>query len=188
MNKGLKLSAAHLAPLPKGRLVLFPRRAWFLALVLVLFLTACTSRATPTVPPAASPFATQQPTATPAAVSSPSPMPGESGRLPNIPLERGDASRGERLFSSVGCIGCHTVKGVGGNVGPELTAVARRAPSRAADRGLVSPQLYFIESLVYPKAYLAPGYPPDMPDWKQMQLSEQAVADLVAYLMTLVGE
>lgn len=122
----------------------------------------------------------------PRSVASP-PAPG-AGPLPEVPFEEGDRTRGEKLFSSVGCIGCHTVKGVGGNVGPDLSAVASRAPGRARAQGLDRPELYFVQSVVYPRAYVVQGFNPVMPDWKQMQLTEKDLADLVAFLKTLTGQ
>jgi cytochrome c oxidase subunit 2 len=77
---------------------------------------------------------------------------------------------------------------VGGNVGPNLTEVAKRAPSRAAAQGLERPELYFVQSVVYPKAYVVEGFNPVMPNWKELQLTEKDLADIVAYLNTLTGE
>jgi cytochrome c553 len=107
--------------------------------------------------------------------------------LPEVPLERGDPARGEATFTRAGCIGCHTVRGVGGVIGPELTAVALRAPSRAEAVGLSSPALYFVQSLVCPQAYVVEGYAPVMLDWQQLNLTEQDLADLAAFLATLDG-
>lgn len=36
------------------------------------------------------------------------------------------AETGQELFEEKGCVGCHTVKGIGGNVGPALDDVAKR--------------------------------------------------------------
>lgn len=110
------------------------------------------------------------------------------GSLPPVPFASGNRARGEQLFSSAGCSGCHAVNGMGGQVGPDLTEVAKRAPSRAATQGLDRPELYFVQSVVYPTVYVVEGFSPVMPDWKQMQLSEQDLADLVAFLRTLTGE
>lgn len=110
-----------------------------------------------------------------------------AGRLPEVPLDRGDAGRGEALFQRVGCLGCHTVRGTGGTIGPDLSAVALRAPERAAARGLGRSELYFVESIVEPQAYVVEGYAPVMLDWRQMNLTEQDLADLAAFLATLTG-
>jgi mono/diheme cytochrome c family protein len=161
-------------------------------------LAACNQSA-----PAPTPAATVPPSPTAEVESSPTPQPtasqpdssttgdpaiGVAGPLPDVPLEMGDRERGEKLFSSVGCIGCHTVKEIGGIVGPNLTEVANRAPDRARVQGLDSPELYFIQSVVYPKAFVVEGFNPVMPNWEQMQLTEQDLADLVAFLRTLDGQ
>ena len=36
------------------------------------------------------------------------------------------ASKGENIFLSEGCAGCHSFKGRGGGIGPDLTAVGER--------------------------------------------------------------
>ncbi|HET6248066.1 MAG TPA: PVC-type heme-binding CxxCH protein [Tepidisphaeraceae bacterium] len=62
----------------------------------------------------------------------------------------GDASRGAALFQNaqgLGCIKCHTVSGKGGNVGPDLSAVATKY-NRAQ----------LIESVLYPSKQIEPGY------------------------------
>jgi mono/diheme cytochrome c family protein len=45
---------------------------------------------------------------------------------------RGNASRGERLFTQLNCITCHSVKGVGGKSAPVLGAVAYSPNAMAA--------------------------------------------------------
>ena len=62
----------------------------------------------------------------------------------------GDASKGAALFQNaqgLGCIKCHTINGKGGNVGPDLSAVATKY-NRAQ----------LIESVLYPSKQIAPGY------------------------------
>jgi putative heme-binding domain-containing protein len=63
------------------------------------------------------------------------------GRLPAEPLP-GDSARGRELFAvRAGCAGCHTVAGVGGVTGPELTEI-----------GAVRNIAYLRESLLDPGA------------------------------------
>ncbi len=69
------------------------------------------------------------------------------------PYQGGDVAVGEALFfdlkGDIACAKCHTIKGVGAKVGPDLTTVA-------ATR---SPQ-YIIESILEPSAVIASGFEP----------------------------
>ncbi len=86
-------------------------------------------------------------------------------------------------FAEIGCNGCHTVAGVGGMVGPDLTRIAS-APPR--DRGRWSTtRAYIEESIREPQAYLVPGYPGDMPSGSKLGLTAQDLRDITAYLLTL---
>jgi mono/diheme cytochrome c family protein len=99
----------------------------------------------------------------------------------------GDAGRGERLFGEAGCNGCHTVKGIGGQVGPDLTRVGsldvktQRPAGRWPDL-----EAYLRESVENPNAYSAPGFerPSQMPSAAVLKLTDQEVSDLVAYLLS----
>jgi cytochrome c oxidase cbb3-type subunit III len=69
------------------------------------------------------------------------------GRVESTPL-LGDRERGREVFEGAsGCVGCHTVEGEGGIVGPDLSDVGLR-------RGAA----YLRESLVSPGAAIAPRY------------------------------
>ncbi len=54
------------------------------------------------------------------------------GRVKREPLP-GDAARGAQVYEAVGCAACHTIRGRGGPVGPDLTDVGARS-SPAAGR------------------------------------------------------
>ena len=97
--------------------------------------------------------------------------------------KQGDPARGEQRFGEIGCNGCHMVAGVGGMVGPDLTHIAS-AP--LPERGRWSSvSAYLEESIREPQAYLVPGYPGDMPSGAKLELSDDDLRDLVAYLLTL---
>ena len=69
------------------------------------------------------------------------------------PYMEGDSVVGESLFfdleGDIACAKCHTVKGKGGTVGPELSTVAAtRSPE------------YIIESILEPSAVIASGFEP----------------------------
>jgi quinoprotein glucose dehydrogenase len=68
-------------------------------------------------------------------------------------LTGGDADRGREVFfnhTAAQCVRCHTVRGVGGTAGPDLTTLAARYPGRVREHAL--------ESLMLPSAKLADGY------------------------------
>ena len=69
---------------------------------------------------------------------------------PYIP---GDARKGEELFfdpkGNAACAKCHTVKGKGGDVGPELTQVAGTRDPR-----------FIVEAILEPSKVIASGYEP----------------------------
>jgi putative heme-binding domain-containing protein len=73
-------------------------------------------------------------------------------------LAGGDAVRGKTLFDGKGgCIGCHRVKGNGGQTGPDLSAIGQVRAPRGFDPG--GPNLPQIErSILDPNAEIAPIY------------------------------
>ena len=91
---------------------------------------------------------------------------------------KGDAVSGKKLFASNGCGGCHTFKPAGssGKVGPDLDNLASDA--KKANKGTT--EQYATESIKDPSAYIVPGFSNAMPSFAQ--LSDQQVADLVAFL------
>jgi putative membrane-bound dehydrogenase-like protein len=76
---------------------------------------------------------------------------GGAAKYPSIDelaAMRGDAFRGQELFRGQGaCFACHSVDGLGGSLGPDLTAIGEKY----GRRGLV-------DSLITPSASIAFGY------------------------------
>jgi hypothetical protein len=59
-----------------------------------------------------------------------------------IAKKGGDAAAGRRIFfhrNSAGCYKCHTVNGRGGNIGPDLTTIARTANRRKLAESILEP-------------------------------------------------
>ena len=52
---------------------------------------------------------------------------------------KGDPAKGERLFQASGCVGCHTVSGKGGLVGPDLSDIGARRSLAEMERSLLDP-------------------------------------------------
>jgi putative heme-binding domain-containing protein len=64
-------------------------------------------------------------------------------------IKEGDAAKGEKIFrrKEIGCVNCHSIGGVGGKVGPDLTSIGASAQ---AD--------YLVESVLYPNRKIKEGY------------------------------
>jgi putative heme-binding domain-containing protein len=73
----------------------------------------------------------------------------EIKKLGEMALKSGDPIRGERIFRSPqqSCVTCHSIGGVGGKVGPDLTSV-----------GTSSPIDYLVESVLYPNKEIKDGF------------------------------
>lgn len=104
----------------------------------------------------------------------------------------GDAARGEELYnratlgskSSEGCVSCHNHDESQGDESnaPYTSGTATRAESRVPG---LSAEEYIHESIVNPDAYVVEGYSAgDMYQFWADDLSEQQIADIVAYLLT----
>jgi cytochrome c oxidase cbb3-type subunit III len=61
------------------------------------------------------------------------------GQVRRQPLA-GDASRGEQVYRTHGCAACHTVRGRGGPIGPDLTDIGARSSPGFLRQSLIDPQ------------------------------------------------
>jgi mono/diheme cytochrome c family protein len=89
---------------------------------------------------------------------------------------KGDAAAGKKVFAAQGCGSCHTFEPAGssGNVGPNLSEALK-----GKDAAFIQ------QSIVDPNAVVASGFQPNiMPQTYGSQLSDQQLADLVAFLQT----
>ena len=88
----------------------------------------------------------------------------------------GDASAGEGVFTQ-NCAGCH---GAQDGAGPALTGMGERAETRVEG---MSAEEYLHESVVDPSAYIVPGFADIMPKQYEEQLSEDEIANLIAFML-----
>jgi mono/diheme cytochrome c family protein len=108
---------------------------------------------------------------------------GVEGTLPKEEttptLVKGDPAAGKKLFTSLGCSGCHTYKPAGSNatVGPDLDKLPEYA--KKANQG--TEQQFIEESITNPGNYIESGYPNVMPT-TYGNLPSKQLADLVAFL------
>ncbi|TXT51850.1 MAG: membrane-bound dehydrogenase domain-containing protein [Limisphaerales bacterium] len=75
--------------------------------------------------------------------------PAKLKELADLALKAGDPARGERVYrrAELGCVLCHSIGGVGGKVGPDMTSLGAAAP---AD--------YLVESVLLPNAKIKEGF------------------------------
>ena len=85
--------------------------------------------------------------------------------LPALPRDGIAASRGERLFRTLKCSGCHQIGDTGEEVGPDLTRAGRR----------LRPE--FMAAMIRNPQSIVPGTVMKVPP-----IEDREVADLVAYL------
>ena len=103
----------------------------------------------------------------------------------------GDAERGAVLFQrgtgdvAPPCSTCHKVSvgGIGVALGPNLEGIGAIAATRVDG---MSAEEYIRESILNPDSFIVPGSRVSMYPAFSDHLSEQDIADLVAYLLTLV--
>jgi mono/diheme cytochrome c family protein len=125
---------------------------------------------------------TELPTLRPAATT---PPPATPTPLP-VSDATGDASAGELIFhegrpGAAGCVHCHAADSDTFGLGPVMTGISKRAGSRIEG---MSAEAYLYQSIVQPGEYVVPGFRPVMPANYSDNLTEQDIADIIAYLMT----
>jgi nitric oxide reductase subunit C len=115
-----------------------------------------------------------------------------TGKLPQGNAETGKTLFNERIMGNsgvAGCVACHTAEAGVTIVGPSQVGLAT-----LANQSFTSPDYhgkatniegFLLESIVAPSNHVAPGYPNVMYRDYGAILSEQELADLVAYLTTL---
>ena len=98
-------------------------------------------------------------------------------------LPQGDPTAGKAVFTSAGCVACHSLDPEVKIVGPSQAGVATRAATRKPG---YSAELYIYESVTKPGAYLLEGFQDGImpPDFKT-KLTPQQLADVISFLLTL---
>jgi predicted CxxxxCH...CXXCH cytochrome family protein len=106
-------------------------------------------------------------------------------------------TKGKKLFGEVGCLGCHSVAGVGGTAAPDLTEVGSKYPDQFDMRYLkgehtvaqwvkehfVSPQ-----DVVHADLAIKIHFPSDMPNASQLHLTDDDVTALTVFVLSMTGE
>jgi mono/diheme cytochrome c family protein len=95
-------------------------------------------------------------------------------------LASADVAHGGELTETIGCNACHVIGAVN-NIAPSYEGIGRRAARRQPP---LSGAAYIYESIVNPNAYTVPDYPPSMPQNYGEILTDEQIADIVAFLLT----
>ena len=105
-------------------------------------------------------------------------LPGEQ------PPAMAPADLGASIHNARGCNSCHSVDGSAG-VGPSWQGIWGQ-PRPGAPQGVVNEE-YLVEAILYPQAYIVPGYEnANMPSYDGV-LNEEQVAGVNAYIRVLSG-
>lgn len=96
-------------------------------------------------------------------------------------LAGADVDNGETVALTNGCVGCHALDPDQQMTGPTWHAMGDTAVNRVPGEG---PALYLYNSIVNANSHIVEGYPQNiMPQNYQDLLSQEDLADLVAYLL-----
>lgn len=116
---------------------------------------------------------------------SPTPPPGAPTATPlALPVPVGDPARGQELFNgAANCATCHRVDAEEVFVGPSLKTIANRAAYKRPGMDAVT---YLYNVILNPDETINPLTKPGvMPRTFEVKLTDEQIADVIAYLLTL---
>jgi cytochrome c oxidase subunit 2 len=90
-------------------------------------------------------------------------------------------SRGEKLYTQIGCSGCHSLTGAEG-LGPTWKHLFGEEVRLTDGSVVIADDAYLTESIKFPQNKIVANFKPGMPDFK---LTDKQIADLVAFIKTI---
>jgi cytochrome c2 len=98
----------------------------------------------------------------------------------------GDATKGKALYTSLGCVGCHSLDGSKGT-GPTFKGLAGSKVQLTNGQSVTADDAYLTKSIDDPDAEIVQGFTPGIMSAviKPGSVSQADTADLVAYIQTL---
>jgi cytochrome c len=138
--------------------------------------------------PAAADTPTPEPTATPqpSTLAEMTPEQIYAGLPADIAVffpDQADPRAGEQLALTSGCTACHSMQPGVVQIGPSWYGAGDHAVTRVPEQ---SPALYLYTSIVRPNEHVVEGFQPNlMPQIYEQTLTDEQIANMVAYLLTL---
>lgn len=111
---------------------------------------------------------------------------GESIPEPTFSTDAPNRDWGESLYTTLGCIACHSLDGTRGH-GPSFAGLFGAMRSiTGSDQKVSADEAYLVESIIDPMAKVVEGFPPGyMPPYP---LEENQIQSLILFLQTLGNE
>jgi mono/diheme cytochrome c family protein len=137
--------------------------------------------------PAAADTPTPEPTATPqpSTLAEMTPEQIYAGLPADIAVffpDQADPRAGEQLALTSGCTACHSMQPGVVQIGPSWYGAGDHAVTRVPEQ---SPALYLYTSIVRPNEHVVEGFQPNlMPQIYEQTLTDEQIANMVAYLLT----
>jgi cytochrome c553 len=115
------------------------------------------------------------------------PTPTGTTPLPSttVKTELGDAAVGKSLYTSLGCVGCHSLDGTKGT-GPTFKGLAGSESELSDGSTVTADDAYLSESIADPDAKVAKGFQPGIMSAviKKGAVSDDDIRNLVAFIDT----
>jgi cytochrome c2 len=113
-------------------------------------------------------------------------QPATTGATTTSAAPAGDATKGKALYTSLGCVGCHSLDGSKGT-GPTFKGLAGSKVQLTNGQSVTADDAYLTKSIDDPDAEIVQGFTPGIMSAviKPGSVSQADTADLVAYIQTL---
>jgi mono/diheme cytochrome c family protein len=113
-------------------------------------------------------------------------QPATTGATTTSAAPAGDATKGKALYTSLGCVGCHSLDGSKGT-GPTFKGLGGSKVQLTNGQSVTADEAYLTKSIDDPDAEVVQGYSPGIMSAviKPGSVSQADTADLVAYIQTV---
>ena len=113
-------------------------------------------------------------------------QPATTGATTTSAAPAGDATKGKALYTSLGCVGCHSLDGSKGT-GPTFKGLYDQTTKLTNGQSVKADMAYLLESILDPDKQVVGGYSPGIMSAviKPGSVSQADAQALVAYIKTL---